>query len=95
MEVLADGRAPNPVITPLKMVGKSLSRPGTWVAMSSSATLLRVPQGPQVAVVVLGAANSTTRFWEARHLFNWVVGRWTGIAGGDFVPETVGAELIQ
>ena len=40
------------------------------------ATLLRIPQGPQVAVVVLGAANSTTRFWEARHLFNWVVGRW-------------------
>jgi serine-type D-Ala-D-Ala endopeptidase (penicillin-binding protein 7) len=47
------------------------------------ATLLRVPQGPQVAVVVLGAANSTTRFWEARHLFNWVVGRWTGLGGGN------------
>ncbi len=47
------------------------------------ATLLRMPQGPQVAVVVLGAANSTTRFWEARHLFNWVVGRWAGLAGGD------------
>ena len=47
------------------------------------ATLLRIPQGPQVAVVVLGAANSTTRFWEARHLFNWVVGRWTGLGGGD------------
>src|SRR6185295_10810873 len=46
------------------------------------ATLLRIPQGPQVAVVVLGAANSTTRFWEARHLFNWVVGRWTGLGGG-------------
>ena len=38
------------------------------------ATLLQVPQGSQVAVVVLGAANSTTRFWEARHLFNWVGG---------------------
>jgi len=59
------------------------------------ATLLRVPQGPQVAVVVLGAANSTTRFWEARHLFNWVVGRWAGLAGGDLVPETAGLELIQ
>lgn len=47
------------------------------------ATLLRIPQGPQVAVVVLGAANSTTRFWEARHLFNWAVGRWTGLVGGD------------
>ena len=47
------------------------------------ATLLQVPQGSQVAVVVLGAANSTTRFWEARHLFNWVVGRTQGIVGGD------------
>jgi D-alanyl-D-alanine endopeptidase (penicillin-binding protein 7) len=47
------------------------------------ATLLRIPQGPQVAVVVLGAANSTTRFWEARHLFNWVVGRTQGLVGGD------------
>ena len=53
------------------------------------ATLLRVPQGPQVAVVVLGAANSTTRFWEARHLFNWVVGRWTGVGGGTPVAEEI------
>lgn len=59
------------------------------------ATLFRIPQGPQVAVVVLGAANSTTRFWEARHLFNWVVGKFTGIAGGDFVPALAGAEEIQ
>ena len=47
------------------------------------ATLLRIPQGPQVAVVVLGAANSTIRFWDARHLFNWVVGRTQGLVGGD------------
>jgi D-alanyl-D-alanine carboxypeptidase len=46
------------------------------------ATLLRMPQGPNVAVVVLGAANSTIRFWEARHLFNWVVGRSAGLIGG-------------
>ncbi len=46
------------------------------------ATLLQIPQGSQVAVVVLGASNSTTRFWEARHLFNWVVGRSQGIVGG-------------
>jgi D-alanyl-D-alanine endopeptidase (penicillin-binding protein 7) len=51
------------------------------------ATLLRVPQGPQVSVVVLGAANSTTRFWEARHLFNWVVGRTQGLVGGDEKEE--------
>jgi D-alanyl-D-alanine endopeptidase (penicillin-binding protein 7) len=47
------------------------------------ATLLQVPQGPQVAVVILGAANSTARFWEARHLFNWIVGRSQGLVGGD------------
>ena len=47
------------------------------------ATLLRIPQGPQVAVVVLGAANSTARFWEARHLFNWIVGRTQGLVGGE------------
>jgi len=47
------------------------------------ATLLQVPQGSQIAVVVLGAANSTTRFWEARHLFNWAVSRGQGIVGGD------------
>ncbi len=50
------------------------------------ATLLQVPQGNQIAVVVLGAANSTTRFWEARHLFNWVVSRSQGIAGGTQDP---------
>jgi D-alanyl-D-alanine endopeptidase (penicillin-binding protein 7) len=47
------------------------------------ATLLQIPQGSQVAVVVLGAANSATRFWEARHLFNWVVGKAQGIIGND------------
>ena len=47
------------------------------------ATLLQLPTGNQVAVVVLGAAKSTTRFWEARHLFNWVVGRAPGIPGGE------------
>lgn len=47
------------------------------------ATLFRVPQGSQVAVVVLGAANSTLRFAEVRHLFNWAVGRSNGLVGGD------------
>ena len=27
---------------------------------------------PQVAVVVLGATSNTGRFWETRHLFNWL-----------------------
>ena len=37
------------------------------------ATLLRLPQsGQKVAVVVLGAQSNTGRFWETRHLFNWL-----------------------
>jgi serine-type D-Ala-D-Ala endopeptidase (penicillin-binding protein 7) len=37
------------------------------------ATLLRLPQtGQQVAVVVLGAQSNQCRFWETRHLFNWL-----------------------
>jgi hypothetical protein len=32
---------------------------------------------------VLGAANSSLRFWEARHLFNWMVGRSQGLVGGE------------
>ena len=37
------------------------------------ATLLRLPQtGQQVAVVVLGAKSNQGRFWETRHLFNWI-----------------------
>jgi D-alanyl-D-alanine endopeptidase (penicillin-binding protein 7) len=46
------------------------------------ATLLQVPQGSQVAVVVLGAANSALRFAEARNLFNWAVVRTTGLLTG-------------
>jgi D-alanyl-D-alanine endopeptidase (penicillin-binding protein 7) len=37
------------------------------------ATLLRMPDnGPQVAVVVLGARSNAGRFMESRNLFNWV-----------------------
>jgi D-alanyl-D-alanine endopeptidase (penicillin-binding protein 7) len=40
------------------------------------ATLLRLPQGgPQVAVVVLGARSNAGRFWETRHLFNWLAAK--------------------
>jgi serine-type D-Ala-D-Ala endopeptidase (penicillin-binding protein 7) len=45
-----------------------ISRSGYCVA-----TLLRLPQsGQQVAVVVLGAKSNQGRFWETRHLFNWL-----------------------
>jgi len=60
------------------------------------ATLLQIPQGNQVAVVVLGAANSTLRFAEVRHLFNWAVGRTNGVNGGDQPgAELPGAEMFQ
>ena len=37
------------------------------------ATLLRLPQAnQQFAVVVLGANSNPGRFWETRHLFNWL-----------------------
>ena len=36
------------------------------------ATLLKLPSGPEVAVVVLGAKSNAGRFWETRHLVNWV-----------------------
>ena len=37
------------------------------------ATLLRLPQSnQQIAVVVLGATSNQGRFWETRHLFNWL-----------------------
>jgi D-alanyl-D-alanine endopeptidase (penicillin-binding protein 7) len=52
------------------------------------ATLLQIPQGPQVAVVILGAANSALRFGEARHLFNWLVGRSQGLSGGTTHPSS-------
>jgi D-alanyl-D-alanine endopeptidase (penicillin-binding protein 7) len=40
------------------------------------ASLLRLPQtGEQVAVVVLGAKSNASRFWETRHLFNWLATR--------------------
>ena len=35
-------------------------------------TLLQMPTGNQVAVVVLGATSNPGRFWETRHLFNWL-----------------------
>jgi D-alanyl-D-alanine endopeptidase (penicillin-binding protein 7) len=43
------------------------------------ATLLRLPQGNQVAVVVLGANSNVNRFWETRHLFNWLSAKTTDL----------------
>ena len=47
------------------------------------ATLLRLPQGgPEVAVVVLGAKSNAGRFWETRHLFNWMSSKAQELLGG-------------
>jgi D-alanyl-D-alanine endopeptidase (penicillin-binding protein 7) len=55
------------------------------------ATLLRLPQGgPQVAVVVLGARSNAGRFWETRHLFNWLTTKAQDLFGGTPV-EAAGA----
>jgi D-alanyl-D-alanine endopeptidase (penicillin-binding protein 7) len=55
------------------------------------ATLLRLPQGgPQVAVVVLGAKSNAGRFWETRHLFNWLAGK----AQDLFAPSVEAASAI-
>jgi serine-type D-Ala-D-Ala endopeptidase (penicillin-binding protein 7) len=56
------------------------------------ATLLRLPQGgPQVAVVVLGAKSNAGRFWETRHLFNWLSSKAQDLIGGTPV-EAAAAE---
>lgn len=48
------------------------------------ATLLRLPQSnQQVAVVVLGATSNQGRFWETRHLFNWLSQKATDIFAKD------------
>jgi D-alanyl-D-alanine endopeptidase (penicillin-binding protein 7) len=36
------------------------------------ATLLKMPGGPSLAVVVLGATSNLGRFWETRHLLTWL-----------------------
>ena len=56
------------------------------------ATLLRLPQGgPQVAVVVLGAKSNAGRFWETRHLFNWLSSKANELLGGTPVEAAVTA----
>jgi len=51
------------------------------------ATLLRLPQSNQeVAVVVLGAKSNAGRFWETRHLFNWLSTKATDLLGGTVEP---------
>ncbi len=56
------------------------------------ATLLKLPQGgPQVAVVVLGAKSNAGRFWETRHLFNWMTSKASELFGGTPVEAATAA----
>jgi len=45
------------------------------------ATLLKLPQGDPVAVVVLGARSNAGRFMETKHLFNWVATKAQSLLG--------------
>ena len=50
------------------------------------ATLLRLPKtGQQVAVVILGAQSNAGRFWETKHLFNWLSAKAGDLFGGTAV----------
>jgi D-alanyl-D-alanine endopeptidase (penicillin-binding protein 7) len=52
------------------------------------ATLLRLPQSNhQVAVVVLGAGSNNGRFWETRHLFNWLADQATDVFAKEQEPK--------
>jgi D-alanyl-D-alanine endopeptidase (penicillin-binding protein 7) len=52
------------------------------------ASLLRLPEsGQQVAVVVLGAKSNASRFWETRHLFNWLATRTRAVLGAGDQPH--------
>jgi len=52
------------------------------------ATLLKLPQsGQQVAFVVLGAKTNASRFWETRHLFNWMATRTKALLDGEFQQQ--------
>jgi D-alanyl-D-alanine endopeptidase (penicillin-binding protein 7) len=47
------------------------------------ASLFRLPQtGQLVSVVVLGAKSNASRFWETRHLFNWMSTRTKSLTDG-------------
>jgi len=56
------------------------------------ATLLRLPQGAPVAVVVLGARSNAGRFWETRHLFNWLSAKAEDMLGATVEASTSAPE---
>jgi D-alanyl-D-alanine endopeptidase (penicillin-binding protein 7) len=59
------------------------------------ATLLRLPEGgPEVAVVVLGAHTSAGRFWETRHLFNWISSKASDMFGPSAAPSATTPAVV-
>ena len=50
----------------------SAARPGSSARPATAWPRCFASQGNQVAVVVLGARSNHGRFWETRHLFNWM-----------------------
>jgi D-alanyl-D-alanine endopeptidase (penicillin-binding protein 7) len=58
------------------------------------ATLLQMPTGDPVAVVVLGARSNAGRFMETKHLFNWMATRTRGLLTPD-APKTPTQEQPQ
>jgi serine-type D-Ala-D-Ala endopeptidase (penicillin-binding protein 7) len=57
------------------------------------ATLLQMPTGDPVAVVVLGARSNAGRFMETKHLFNWLAVRTGNLLTSD--PSKSAAALPQ
>jgi D-alanyl-D-alanine endopeptidase (penicillin-binding protein 7) len=59
------------------------------------ATLLRLPEGGQFAVVVLGARSNAGRFLETRNLFDWLSTKASTLFGGTTtaLPEPAIAQL--
>jgi len=60
------------------------------------ATLLRLPNsGGEVAVVVLGAKSNAGRFWETRHLFNWLSAKAEDLLGSRLEAAAPAAAVAQ
>ena len=59
------------------------------------ATLLQLPQGDPVAVVVLGARSNAGRFMETKHLFNWLSERTKSLLTTDPSKQTVRGTVPQ
>ncbi len=63
-------RNTNRLVGELPLVGKTGFIRAAGYCLAS---LVRLPQGPPIAVVVLGARSNLARFWETRHLVDWLL----------------------